>query len=133
AERQSLRAALRFYRLGRALLAPTEELRDMLARETGRPTRLMWRGVDTSLFSPAKRLRGDGAFLIGYVGRLSPDKNVRALAQLDRGLLEAGAGGFRFLVVGGGSERPWLERGVACAQIPRELCARGRPRRFARP
>src|SRR5262245_14651754 len=60
AERQSLRAALRFYRLGRALLAPTEELRDMLARETGRPTRLMRRGVDTSLFSPAKRLRGGG-------------------------------------------------------------------------
>src|SRR5262245_27551619 len=58
--RQSLRAALRFYRMGRALLAPTEELRDMLARETGRPTRLMRRGVDTSLFSPAKRLRGGG-------------------------------------------------------------------------
>src|SRR5688572_30552862 len=67
AERQSLRAALRFYRLGRALLAPNEELRDMLARETGRPTHLMRRGVDTSLFSPAKRLREDGSFLIGYV------------------------------------------------------------------
>src|SRR5262245_17449315 len=79
AERQSLRLAMRFYRLGRALLAPTEELRDLLARETGRPARLMRRGVDTSLFSPTKRWRSDGAFLIGYVGRLTPEKNVRLL------------------------------------------------------
>ena len=41
AERQSLRATLRFYQLGRALLAPNEELRDLLARETGKPTQLM--------------------------------------------------------------------------------------------
>ncbi|HKC88194.1 MAG TPA: glycosyltransferase [Blastocatellia bacterium] len=110
AERQSLRAAMRFYRLGRALLAPNEELRDLLARKTGRPTYLMRRGVDTSLFSPAKRLRSDSAFLIGYVGRLTPEKNVRLLAELERGLIEAGAGDFRFLVVGEGSEREWLER-----------------------
>jgi hypothetical protein len=38
AERQSLRATLRFYRLGRALLAPNEDLRDLLAR--ARPIRL---------------------------------------------------------------------------------------------
>src|SRR5215510_1066064 len=81
AERQSLRATLRFYQLGRALLAPNEELRDLLARETGKPTQLMRRGVDTSLFSPAKRLRNDGAFLIGYVGRLTPEKNVRSLVE----------------------------------------------------
>jgi phosphatidylinositol alpha 1,6-mannosyltransferase len=117
AERQSLRAALRFYSLGRALLAPTEELRDMLARETGRPTQLMRRGVDTSLFSPAKRLRGDGAFLIGYVGRLSPEKNVRSLAELERGLIEACAGDFRFLIVGEGSERQWLERRMRRAEF----------------
>src|SRR5262245_16261753 len=117
AERRSLRAALRFYRLGRALLAPNEALRDLLARETGRPTRLMRRGVDTSLFSPAKRLRGDGAFLIGYVGRLSPEKNVRSLAELERGLVEAGAGDFRFLIVGEGSERHWLERRMRRAEV----------------
>ncbi|HEV2667390.1 MAG TPA: glycosyltransferase, partial [Blastocatellia bacterium] len=117
AERRSLGAALRFYRLGRALLAPNEELRDLLARETGRPTRLMRRGVDTSLFSPAKRLRGDGAFLIGYVGRLSPEKNVRSLAELERGLVEAGAGDFRFMIVGEGSERHWLERRMRRAEF----------------
>src|SRR5262252_6431294 len=131
AERQSLRAALRFYRLGRALLAPNEELRDMLARETGRPTRLMRRGVDTSLFSPAKRLRGDGAFLIGYVGRLSPEKNVRWLAELERGLLEAGAGDFRFLVVGDGSERQWLERRMRRAEFTGVLRGEALARAYA--
>ena len=35
AERQSLRAALRFYRLGRALLAPNEELRDTARERDG--------------------------------------------------------------------------------------------------
>jgi len=117
AERQGLRVALRFYRLGRALLAPNAELRELLARETGRPTHLMRRGVDTSLFSPIKRVRGDGAFLMGYVGRLSPEKNVRRLVELEQGLMEAGVGDFRFLIVGCGSEREWLERRMRRAEF----------------
>ncbi len=117
AERRCLRWLMRFYRIGRALLAPNEEWRDRLARETGKPVQLMRRGVDTSLFSPAKRLRIDGAFLIGYVGRLTPEKNVRALAELERGLIEAGAGDFRFLIVGEGSERAWLERHMRRAEF----------------
>jgi len=131
AERQSLRAAMRFYRLGRALLAPNEELRDLLARKTGRPTYLMRRGVDTSLFSPAKRLRSDSAFLIGYVGRLTPEKNVRLLAELERGLIEAGAGDFRFLVVGEGSEREWLERQMRRAEFTGVLRGEALSRAYA--
>src|SRR5215468_1054456 len=131
AERQSLRAVMRFYRLGRALLAPNEELRDLLARETGRPTYLMRRGVDTSLFSPAKRLRCDSAFLNGYVGRLTPEKNVRWLAELERGLIEAGAGNFRFLVVGEGSEREWLERQMRRAEFTGVLSGEALSRAYA--
>ncbi|HKE05950.1 MAG TPA: glycosyltransferase [Blastocatellia bacterium] len=131
AERQSLRAAMRFYRLGRALLAPNEELRDLLARKTGRPTYLMRRGVDTSLFSPAKRLRSDSAFLIGYVGRLTPEKNVRLLVELERGLIEAGAGDFRFLVVGEGSEREWLERQMRRAEFTGVLRGEALSRAYA--
>jgi len=131
AERQSLRAAMRFYRLGRALLAPSEEMRDLLAHETGRPTYLMWRGVDTSLFSPAKRLRSDSAFLIGYVGRLTPEKNVRLLAELERGLIEAGASDFRFLIVGCGSERAWLERHMRRAEFTGVLRGEALSRAYA--
>src|SRR5262249_6193107 len=131
AERQSLRLAMRFYRLGRALLAPTEELRDLLARETGRPARLMRRGVDTSLFSPTKRWRSDGAFLIGYVGRLTPEKNVRLLAELEQGLIEAGASDFRFLIVGEGGERAWLERRLRRAEFTGVLRGEALARAYA--
>ena len=131
AERQGLRVALRFCRLGRALLAPNAELRELLTRETGRPTHLMRRGVDTSLFSPVKRLRGDGAFLIGYVGRLSPEKNVRRLVELERGLIEAGAGDFRFLIVGCGSEREWLERRMRRAEFTGVLRGEALARAYA--
>ena len=131
AERQTLRAAMRFYRLGRALLAPNEELRDLLARETRRPTYLMRRGVDTSLFSPSKRLRSDSAFLIGYVGRLTPEKNVRSLAELERGLIEAGASDFRFLIVGEGSERDWLERRMRHAEFTGVLRGEALSRAYA--
>jgi phosphatidylinositol alpha 1,6-mannosyltransferase len=131
AERQGLRVALRFCRLGRALLAPNAELRELLTRETGRPTHLMRRGVDTSLFSPIKRVRGDGAFLIGYVGRLSPEKNVRRLVELERGLIEAGAGDFRFLIVGCGSEREWLERRMRRAEFTGVLRSEALARAYA--
>jgi phosphatidylinositol alpha 1,6-mannosyltransferase len=131
AERQALRATLHFYRIGRALLAPNEELRELLARATGKPTHLMRRGVDTSLFSPSKRLRSDVAFLIGYVGRLSPEKNVRALAELERGLIDAGAGDFRFLIVGEGSEREWLERRMRRAEFTGVLRGEALARAYA--
>ncbi len=131
AEQQALRAAMRFYRIGRALLAPTEESRDMLARETGKPAYLMRRGVDDSLFSPSKRLRSDGAFLIGYVGRLTPEKNVRALAELERGLIEAGASDYRFLIVGEGSEREWLERRMRRAEFTGVLRGEALARAYA--
>jgi glycosyltransferase involved in cell wall biosynthesis len=103
----------------------------MLARETGKSTLLMRRGVDASLFSPAKRLRNDGAFLIGYVGRLTPEKNMRWLVELERGLIQAGAGDFRFLIVGCGSEREWLERQMRRAEFTGVLCGEALARAYA--
>jgi glycosyltransferase involved in cell wall biosynthesis len=91
----------------------------------------MRRGVDTSLFSPVKRVRGDGAFLMGYVGRLSPEKNVRRLVELERGLIEAGAGDFRFLIVGCGSEREWLERRMRRAEFTGVLRGEALARAYA--
>lgn len=110
AEQFSLKLTLLFYKLGTVFLAPNEELGEMLQRNTNRPVFMMRRGVDTNLFSPAKRQRKDGIFTIGYVGRLTPEKNVRLLADLEKGLLAAGIKDFRFVLVGTGSERNWLER-----------------------
>ncbi|MDQ3014126.1 MAG: glycosyltransferase [Acidobacteriota bacterium] len=117
AERASLKLALLFYKLGKVLLAPNEELGEMLERHLQRPVFMMRRGVDTNLFSSAKRARTDNVFTIGYVGRLTPEKNVRLLAELENGLLAAGMRDFRFVIVGTGSEREWLERNMQTAQF----------------
>ena len=108
AEDQALNATLRYYQLAKVLLAPNAELIQMLERRARRPTFMMQRGVDTILFDPAKRSRKDDVFSIGFVGRLSAEKNVRFLADIERGLLERGLSNFKILVVGQGAEREWL-------------------------
>ena len=117
AGRQSLRLLLEFYMMARVLLAPNDELADLLRRATNRPVHLMSRGVDTRLFSPLRRTRTGGDFTIGYVGRLSPEKNVRALAVLESILLVRGAAPFRFVIVGDGSERAHLARRMTRAEF----------------
>lgn len=113
----SLRSTLQFYQLGRVLLAPNDELCALLRRGTHRPVELMPRGVDTALFAPHKRLRTDSTFVFGYVGRLTPEKNVRWLAILEQGLAAAGVENFRFVIVGEGSERDWLEQNMRHAEF----------------
>jgi phosphatidylinositol alpha 1,6-mannosyltransferase len=116
-ERNSLKATLRFYKLGRQLFAPNEELVDLLKRGTQKPTSLMQRGVNTEIFSPVKRDSEDNIFRLGFVGRLSPEKNVRFLVEIEKALLAAGKSNFRFLVVGDGSERVWLENHLRFAKF----------------
>jgi phosphatidylinositol alpha 1,6-mannosyltransferase len=69
------------------------------------------RGVDLRLFDPARRddalrarLAPGGEVLVGYVGRLAPEKELELLAHVD------GLPGLRVVVVGGGPERERLER-----------------------
>jgi glycosyltransferase involved in cell wall biosynthesis len=117
-ERQVLALTLRFYRTSRLIFAPNPELIGMIEKGTGRPVLPMQRGIDLDLYSPARRRRADDAFVLGYVGRLASEKNVRFLARLEQGLLARGHRNFRFLVVGPGSERPWLEANMRHAEFP---------------
>jgi phosphatidylinositol alpha 1,6-mannosyltransferase len=114
----SLELCMRFYRRAKVGFAPNPELVRLLAKRTGRPAFLMSRGIDVNLFSPARRLRDDDAFVIGYVGRLSPEKNVSMFLELDRALRAAGLTGFRFLIVGEGSERASLRQNLPHAELP---------------
>lgn len=131
AERLSLKLTLLFYKLGKVFLAPNEELGKMLQRNTNRPVFMMRRGVDTNLFSPVKRERNDGLFTIGYVGRLTPEKNVRMLADLEKALLTAGIRDFRFVIVGTGSERVWLEQQMQAASFAGVLKGEALARAYA--
>ena len=112
-----LRRVLRLYCAGAVLLAPSLELVKLLHERTGKPARLMRRGVDAAAFSPLRRHRADGAFVIGYVGRLMPEKGVRFFARLERYLENAGACAFRIFIAGWGSQERWLRRHLRHAEI----------------
>ena len=118
-EASTLWATSQFYKLAKVLFAPNDELCRMLKRTTGRPCFLMQRGVDTEWFSPVHRTReaADKTVLLGYVGRLSVEKNVSLLAGVERELDAMGLGGVRFLIVGHGSEEAALRRDLKGAEF----------------
>jgi glycosyltransferase involved in cell wall biosynthesis len=116
--RVTLQGMTLFYKIPRVVLAPTPEICHWLGQSTGRPCRLMGRGVDTARFSPAWRDTNDGVFRLGYVGRLTAEKNVRFLAQIEEALLAMGKTSFRFVIVGEGSERAWLAERMQQAELP---------------
>jgi phosphatidylinositol alpha 1,6-mannosyltransferase len=74
----------------------------------------LWgRGVDTARFDPGKRSHGlraelapDGEVLVGYVGRLAPEKRVELLAQV------ATLPGVRLVIVGSGPTEPAARRAM---------------------
>lgn len=130
-EQLTLAAILWFYKFGRVLYAPNPELVAMLRTYTGRATYLMTRGIDTDLFSPNHRTRTSDEFVIGYVGRLSPEKNVRCLVEIERFLIAAGIQNYRFSVVGDGGDRPWLASHLRRADLPGILLGEELSRAYA--
>lgn len=118
AERAMLTACAWYYRIGRVLLAPNQELIEMLRQRTGKPVFLMRRGIDTTVFSPAKRTRTDGKLVFGYVGRITAEKGVRVLADVERALRAAGVENYEFQVIGHGGESDWLRQNLRHAVFP---------------
>jgi phosphatidylinositol alpha 1,6-mannosyltransferase len=99
-------------------LAPSTPTLDQLREHGVGPLARWGRGVDTVAFRPDRRdtpavaalrrqLSPDGALLIGYVGRLAPEKRVERLAAL------AGLPGTRLVVVGDGPAAPCVRRALA--------------------
>ena len=121
AEAFVLWACLRFYGIARVVLAPNEEHMRLVGTRTGKPVFSMRRGVNSALFSPDKRDIRDNVFRLGYVGRLCPEKNVRFLVELEKALRRDGLNNYRFLIVGDGGERAWLERNLVQADFAGEL------------
>jgi glycosyltransferase involved in cell wall biosynthesis len=116
----TMAAAAKFYSIAKVLFAPNPELCQLLESTTGRPCHLMPRGVDAELFHPAKRNRTpeDRDQVLGFVGRLSIEKNITLLAQVQQELERMGHHSFRFLVVGHGAEEAWLRERLPRAEIP---------------
>ena len=96
----------------RTLAPSTASLRDLEAHGVPR-VRLWPRGVDTVRFRPDRRdealrreLAPNGELIVGYVGRLAPEKHVELLAGA------CGLPGVRVVIVGDGPSRPGLEEAL---------------------
>ncbi len=115
----TLAAAAKFYSMAQVLYAPNAELCALLRRVTKRPCHLMPRGVDADLFHPSRRRRSadDRDHVLGFVGRLSIEKNVALLAQVQEELEAMGHRSFRFLIVGHGGEEGWLRERLPRAEF----------------
>ncbi len=103
-------------------LAPSRSaLQDLDAHDV--PRIALWgRGVDTVRFAPGRRdspgsrrlrdlLSPEGEVVIGYVGRLFPEKRVERLAAL------GGLEGIRVVIVGDGPSRSSTERALSQAGV----------------
>jgi len=92
-------------------LAPSRHAVAELERRGVRRVSHWARGVDLEQFRPDRRdaelrqrLAPSGELIVGYVGRLAPEKQVELLAGLDR------TPGIRLVVVGDGPQREALQR-----------------------
>ncbi|HTW46519.1 MAG TPA: glycosyltransferase [Acidobacteriaceae bacterium] len=122
-----------FYGWARVLFAPNPDLCRMLEQKTRRTCNLMQRGVDTQLFSPARRDRdpADTGFVLGFVGRMSVEKNVALLVQVQRELEARGVRNFRFRIIGQGTDQAWLREHLPRAEFPGVLRGEGLARAYA--
>jgi phosphatidylinositol alpha 1,6-mannosyltransferase len=118
AEAASLDIIAWFYRRARVGLAPNPELLDSLRRWMRRPCFLMRRGIDTHLFTPGRRTRTDNRFVIGYVGRITSEKGVRLLADIEKQIQDRGIEDYLFRVIGHGGELAWLQANLKQAEFP---------------
>jgi glycosyltransferase involved in cell wall biosynthesis len=117
-EHATLLLAAAFYRAARLLFAPNPQLCTLLQRTTKRPCELMQRGVDAELFTPHLRQPPTHQdFVLGYVGRLSIEKNVILLVDIGRELLARGITGFRFFIIGHGAEEASLREHLPNAEF----------------
>jgi glycosyltransferase involved in cell wall biosynthesis len=115
----AMAAAAKFYSIAQVLFAPNPELCRRLEQMTERHCYLMPRGVDADLFHPAKRNRAadDRDQVLGFVGRLSVEKNIAGLVQVHDELEQMGHRSFRFLVVGHGGDEKWLRERLRRAEF----------------
>lgn len=122
---------MKVYFLAQMQLAPNEELVHSIERLTRRPSFLLGRGVDTNYFSPEKRRRDTHEIILGFVGRLRPEKNVRFLKQIETALRAASIENYKFLIIGEGGERGWLEKNLRRARLTGEIFGEELARAYA--
>jgi glycosyltransferase involved in cell wall biosynthesis len=106
----------KFHNRSGCTMVPTEALRRELDLHGFRRLQVVTRGVDTQLFTPARRSAAlrvqwgvtDEDVVLAYVGRLAPEKNLGALIAAFEAVRQAQPG-TRLLIVGDGPQRAELQ------------------------
>ena len=107
----------RFYRRCDAIFAPSESMAQMLREQRMSYDVGIWsRGVDTEIFSPARRDLdwrrqlgiGDDEAVVLFLGRIVMEKGLDVFAEAMDALRARGVK-TRVLVVGEGPARPWFQ------------------------
>jgi phosphatidylinositol alpha 1,6-mannosyltransferase len=102
-------------------LVPSSASAHQLTEQRIGPLAHWSRGVDTALFDPARRDEswrrdvGQGRMIVGFVGRLAPEKRVHLLEPVSR------LPGVRLVVIGDGPRRRSLERLMPAAVFTGQL------------
>jgi glycosyltransferase involved in cell wall biosynthesis len=133
--RPIVKSLRRFHNRADATLVPTTTLQAELARDGFRNLKVFSRGVDTALFSPARRCNarraawgcGEDSIAVLYVGRLAAEKNIALAFSAFSAIAASGIDG-KFILVGDGPERERLARQhpdyvFAGAQVGQALAA----------
>src|SRR5277367_6724425 len=128
---RGLQFLLWFYGKAKVTLAPTQSQVEWLEKELKTPSFLMPRGVDAELFNPNGRTVNDGVLRLGFVGRITPEKGVRLLAEIEKELMKRGIREFRIVIVGHGSEVDWLQQNMTHAEFPGVLRGEDLARAYA--
>jgi glycosyltransferase involved in cell wall biosynthesis len=130
-QERGLRILLWFYGFATVTLAPTLPQVAWLEKELRRPSFLMPRGVDGEQFHPQHRTLNDAILRLGFVGRVTPEKGVRLLKEVEQALEAHSWSDFRIVIVGDGSEVAWLKRHLKHGEFTGVLCGKELARAYA--
>lgn len=131
-KRLAVEISTRYCNMADQIIAPSKSIELLLAeRGVQRPIEVIPTGIDTARFNNGDGLRfrrahciREDAFLVGHVGRLAPEKNIRFTAEAAMAFIREHPEAL-FLLVGNGSETDAVTAMFSEAGLPHHLLPTG--------